>query len=292
MLSTEPNSVVPPEIVLRLDNPGSAQNTAVRDEFPVMRKMYENGICAPEPLWLETDPDPLGAPFLAMRRMAGAAPGTFWSADGVSPALGLALADVLAAIHRQGASTIWSRAPMAARDAVAEMVSHCEMGWRAEISSVTTACALNWLKRHLSCIDGFAAPVHGDVHFGNVLAEGDRLVCLTDWEFAHPGHPAEDLAFCRSYVEQVMPWRDFMAHYIAKGGAPIAEEQLHFFAIWGQLRNIAFGAGVLGSIANGAIPDVQSLSIALHSRAKLEAGLSQCLALAFEQDTDLLDRTN
>ncbi len=36
--------------------------------------------------------------------------------------------------------------------------------------------------------------VHGDLHSGNVLRRADgRLICI-DWEYAHAGHPLEDLA--------------------------------------------------------------------------------------------------
>lgn len=39
-----------------------------------------------------------------------------------------------------------------------------------------------------------ACLVHGDLHSGNVLREADgRLLCI-DWEYAHRGHPLEDLA--------------------------------------------------------------------------------------------------
>ena len=47
--------------------------------------------------------------------------------------------------------------------------------------------------------EGVASPfsrclVHGDLHSGNVLhGPGERFVCI-DWEYAHAGHPLEDLA--------------------------------------------------------------------------------------------------
>src|ERR1700722_617492 len=51
-LALEPNAKLPDELVMRIDNPGSAQNTSVRDEFPVLEAMYRAGASAPEPLWV------------------------------------------------------------------------------------------------------------------------------------------------------------------------------------------------------------------------------------------------
>src|SRR5262249_34460344 len=64
-------ATLPRELVLRCDRPGSVQATTVRDEFAVLEATYRANAFAPEPLWLESDPAPLGVPFLAMRRMPG-----------------------------------------------------------------------------------------------------------------------------------------------------------------------------------------------------------------------------
>jgi aminoglycoside phosphotransferase (APT) family kinase protein len=134
------------------------------------------------------------------------------------------------------------------------------------------------LNGHLSLIEGPAVPVHGDAHFANILAENNRLVCLLDWEFAHPGHPAEDLAYCRRYVEASVPWPDFMARYRAAGGAAVSEEQLRFFSLWAYLRNITYATNMLRDYLADGVHGIQSLAIALNTRVKLEALLSQTMA--------------
>lgn len=282
MANVAGNTTLPPAIVFRIDNPGSAQNTTVRDEFPVLQKLYRAGVRAPEPLWLETDPVPLGAPFFVMRCMRGSPPGDLWSAKNVSPALGFELAEVLAGLHAAGAHRIWPNAPRSAREAVAEMIEETERAWNVEgrITSVTIETALCRLKQNLPCIDGAAMPIHGDAHFANVLAEGNRIVCLTDWEFVHAGHPAEDLAFCRPYIEAIMKWGDFLNHYYAKGGVVVTDAQLQFFGIWGYLRNAVFAANALRRFPDTAAHDTQTLYIALHARARVEAMLAEKLAEA------------
>ena len=285
-LALESNAKLPDELVMRIDNPGSAQNTSVCDEFPVLDAMYRAGACAPEPLWLEGDLPHFGSPFLVMRRMEGSAPGDLWSAEGVSRAVALALAEALARLQRVDAASVWTSAPIAARVSVEQMIADLEKKRVGDgVSSVTIEFAFCWLKEHIACIEGPSVPVHGDVHFANVLADGDELICLTDWEFAHPGHPAEDLAFCRSYIEQIMPWDDFVAHYLACGGARVTDEQLRFFRVWGLLRNATFAANMLAGFTGGAIHDVQNLYIALHSGARIEALLSATVASEMGRDT-------
>ena len=286
LLSVEPNADLPEEMVIRIDAPGSAIDTTVRDEFPILDVMYRKGIAAPEPLWVEPDSQHLGAPFLVMRRMPGAAAGDLWGAQKVSPAIGLALAEALAGIHQANVAAIWPEAPSAARDAVKQMLDRFEATWREGNStpSIGMEGGYGWLRQHLHCIDGPTAAVHGDAHFANLLAQDDKLVCLLDWEFAHPGHPADDLAYCRPYVETIMPWGDFLAHYRKHGGPDVSEEQLRFFAVWGFLRNITFGANMLRDFHAGRLHGIQHLAIALNTRARIEALLSRSVADALARD--------
>jgi aminoglycoside phosphotransferase (APT) family kinase protein len=286
LLSVEPNARLPEEMVIRIDAPGSAINTTVCDEFPVIDAMYRAGIAAPQPLWVEPDAQPLGAPFLVMRRMPGNAAGDLWGAEKVSPAIGRALAEALAGVHRADVKTIWPDAPPAARDAVKNMLDTFEWSWRQgdSTASLGMEAAFGWLRQHLPCIKGPTTAVHGDAHFANLLALDDKLVCLLDWEFAHPGHPADDLAYCRGYVETIMQWSDFLAHYRDHGGRAVSEAQLQFFAVWGYLRNITFGANMLRDFSAGKLHGIQHLAIALNTRARLEALLSKSVATALARD--------
>lgn len=61
--------------------------------------------------------------------------------------------------------------------------------WHALRAGVEEGASAESAASHIgSCL------VHGDLHSGNVLHRADgRLVCI-DWEYAHAGHPLEDLA--------------------------------------------------------------------------------------------------
>jgi aminoglycoside phosphotransferase (APT) family kinase protein len=270
---------LPSELVIRCDRPGSAQATTVCDEFPVLEAMYRAGASAPEPLWLERDPGPLGAPFLAMRRMPGSTRGDYWNVGSATAAHARALAQALARIHGVDARSAWPAAAATARESVAALLTRHETSWRAlSFPSMVLECGYAWLHAQLRCLTGPSVPVHGDVHFANVLFEGVRISCLTDWEFAHAGHAAEDLAFCRNYIERVLPWVEFIAAYTAAGGHNVSDQELRFFGVWTYLRNATLGAIALRSVLGSDTPDIRTVAIALHSRARLEASLARTLA--------------
>jgi len=280
MLRLGATGSLPHELVLRCDRAGSAQATSVRDEFPVLRAMYEARAFAPEPLWLESDPEPLGSAFLAMRRMPGSSCGDYWSAGAAGPAHARSLAQALARIHGVEARAVWPRAPSSARESTAELVSGHETRWHEVLSAPSILLELGyaWLGQQLHVLTGASVVVHGDCHFANVLYDGERISCLTDWEFAHAGHPAEDLAFCRAYVERILPWAEFMEHYQASGGRQVSVAELGFFRVWTYLRNATLAARALPDVLAGRATDVHTVAIAVHARARLEASLAGVLA--------------
>jgi aminoglycoside phosphotransferase (APT) family kinase protein len=272
LFEIEPHAALPEAMVIRMDLDTAVEST-VRDEFPLIRVMFEAGVPVPEPLWLETDRAVLGAPFFVMRRMKGKAPGTLFDTSKVSPAIGLALAEALAQVHKAPAASIWPEAKETPAQVLVErMVATFEDGWRIskDKPSVIMECAFAWMRYHLRDLTGPAVPIHADAHFENILVEGDKLVCLLDWEFAHLGHPAEDLGYCRPFIEQIMPWDDFYARYRACGGREVSAAELRFFWVWGAARNASMATSTLRSMLDGRKRDIQTAAIGINTRVRCE----------------------
>ena len=62
--------------------------------------------------------------------------------------------------------------------------------------------ALRWLQRHLPAEPATLCLVHGDYRLGNIIVGPEGLRAVLDWEIAHLGDPAEDLAWVC-----LPPWR-------------------------------------------------------------------------------------
>jgi aminoglycoside phosphotransferase (APT) family kinase protein len=128
----------------------------------------------------------------------------------------------------------------------------------------TVTAAFYWLRRHASTFVNRQVIVHGDLDQRNILVEGEDICALIDWEVAHQGHPAEDLAYVREQVEALMSWTEFLAVYEAKGGTPVTPEQLRYGAVLSNLLRVttsmvAHVAYVDGTIDNFLMGTVRTL---------------------------------
>jgi aminoglycoside phosphotransferase (APT) family kinase protein len=271
---------LPESVVIRLDIPDSALGTTVIDEYPLVEHAFRHRIRVPEALWLEADSGYLGSPFMVTRRMPGrAAADTMFDFSGITPELALSLARALASVHALDPVPLWpSTGRQMARDCTADLFAKFEQRWRSASAirpSVIVECAFAALEDGLNHVIGSSRVVHADPSFQNVLVVDGEVGSLLDWEFAHPGDPAEDLAYVRSPVERVISWSRFMEEYRAHGGVAMSEERLKVFEIWASVRNIVFASSVLVSFENGVRNDIQSAAIAINTFPKLEAQLAQ-----------------
>ena len=270
---------LPASIVLRVDL--GRYGTSVCAEYPLIAALHRCGVPVPEPLWLEEDTAALGGAFLATRRMRGAPGGNMWGEGiNVSPAVVKAFAESLAKLHRTPLGSLLPQVGDAgARAATEAMIGDYEARWRAANpnASVPLELAFQWLRRELPRVGGDASLVHGDPGFQNTLVEGDALVCLLDWEFAHAGDPAEDLAYCRPAVSRVMPWEEFLEHYRAAGGAAVTPERLEYFEIWRTVRNASLGTRMLRDFIDGAVGGLESCAVGVNTFPRIESQLATSL---------------
>lgn len=110
---------------------------------------------------------------------------------------------------------------------------------------------LAWLRRHRErsgadfCSEAEVL-VHGDFRIGNLLVDESGLVAVIDWEFAHRGHPLEDLAW-----PLVRAWRfgrdaercggvgsaaTYLAAYNEDSGSRYTETELLWWELAGNVR--------------------------------------------------------
>jgi len=277
----EVTGALPGEIVLRLDT-GRGVGTSVIDEYRLLERVARRGLPVPEPLWLESSAEVFGHPFIVFRRMPGASAGDLIEgAFRKEPGTARALARVLGAVHAGGAALIED--PGERGSAVAhtrELLTHYRDWWRLKkpFPSLVIESAFLWLFGGLERGLGQASVVHADTGFHNLLLDEQGRGCLLDWEFAHFGDPAEDLASCRPAVEQCLPWADFMSEYQRHGGGPVSDFRLDYFSVWRPLRNAVVCGTTLHTMMAGEADDIDPVTIGLSTFQRLQADLAKTLS--------------
>jgi aminoglycoside phosphotransferase (APT) family kinase protein len=242
-------------LVLRRDLGGLIQDEALtrEQEFRVLVVAHRRGVRAPRPRWLCTDPAVLGVPFFLMDRLEGESVGRRVVRE---PALAEArrllpaqMGEQLALIHRidsraEGLDFLPAPDPGRSPAETALERTSQQLGRLGE-PHPALELGLRWLRRHAPPCP---APVlvHGDFRVGNLMVGPDGLRGVFDWEFAHVGDPAEDLAWpcVRSWrfghdiqrLGGVGSFEEFQAAYERAGGRKVERRAVEYWEVMGNLR--------------------------------------------------------
>lgn len=239
-------------------------------EFKVIRAAFDRGFPAPEALWVDTEHDLLpGGDFLIMKRSPGESGGSVFAAQGEVPQdLAKTLASILARLHKLPPMTELSTASESISSErwalpLSDCVHRYLTDWfqtfldQPHLPSPAIVSQFSWLLDNVPQVDGTPVLLHGDIGFHNFLFEKGQLVAVLDWEFAHLGDPAEDLAYVRNTLGTALDWPAFMAAYKAEGGYEVDEKRLQFFQVWGHLRNAASANIAAAKFADGQADDLK-----------------------------------
>lgn len=261
------------DFVIRRDMPGMFPDTDchhVHREFRMIRAAHARGFPAPQAVWVDTEHRLLpGGDFLVMRRAPGVAGGSVSEAGTAIPAdLARTLAQILAKLHALPPMPELADLSDTVRADLWDVpletcVRRYLEGWRRQfelephLPSPATAALFDWLIANIPAAPGKPVLLHGDMGFHNFLFDEGRLTAVLDWEFAHLGDPCEDLAYARNTLGSALDWPSFLAAYREAGGAPVDSRRLHFFQVWGHLRNAAASNLVTAKFANGTVHELK-----------------------------------
>jgi aminoglycoside phosphotransferase (APT) family kinase protein len=221
-------------------------------QFAVIKAAHSSGVPAPRPFWFL--PDLLGSPAVLVQRLSGE---TVGRRVVKLPYLATARANLpaqmgrtLAAIHAIDLEAHDLQAILPKPDInqtpAHMLISQCETNLdQVGEPHPALELALRWLRQNGPPPPERLVLLHGDYRLGNVVVDEQGLAGILDWEFAHIGDPAQDLAWplvraWRFKVDHlhfggVAPAEPFLQAYREAGGYVVASEQLFYWEVLGNV---------------------------------------------------------
>lgn len=228
------------DIVIRKVAPGRRAD-GLRPEYDVVSLVASSGIPTAFPLWFRDDC--FGSPAFSTTGVPGGMLGNVWgwtaepSDDAVAD-----LGQAMGTLHSLDVSRLGSlpMPPLRTRQdhlsAIAERSEVIDSAAGPEGEFIPLfELVLDWLQHHAPQDTQDQVLVHGDFGLHNALFSDGRLSGLLDWERAHLGNPAEDLAYVKPTLDQIGAWQNFLDAYVAAGGPPVITADLDYFTVWQDL---------------------------------------------------------
>ncbi|MDH3683507.1 MAG: phosphotransferase family protein [Acidimicrobiia bacterium] len=220
--------------------------TTLAPEFDTIRALGGSDVPLPRALWCDESGDWLGQGFFVTAFVPGTATMRPLRVEGGVPELrsvALDLARATARLHRFDwrSAGLSSAVPVTVDDAALTQLAIWEDQFERQRLEPHPALvwAFEWLRRNAPTAERVAI-VHGDLRFGNVLYEGDRLMALLDWEMTHLGDPVEDLGWVYRALwspERSLPFSEFLAAYEDELGSPVDAERLRWYQAFSEVKH-------------------------------------------------------
>jgi len=227
-------------------------------EFRVLSELRKTRVPAPRDMWLDATGSELGAPAMIIERVTGVTDILALRAPEPAArnrAIALDFADAAAKLHTVDVQGLGFLGHPTRETVAAEQVAL----WEAQFLKhrmephPAIAFAFQWLNTHTPVAERISL-VHGDYRLGNFLFEDERITALLDWEMAHLGDPAEDIAWAYRALwtpEMHLPLDGFVVRYHDAGGPAIQPENLLFYRLFGEIKHAVISLTAARSFADG-----------------------------------------
>ena len=254
---------------------------SVRDEFHLLKIIFDAGITVPRPYAEEPTGDVLGQPFMLLGLARGTNVGDVLDVWNGSPAVAFELARSLGRLHSVPVEKLRDQGldvDTTARDRMAREIDQYENNWRATgVASIALEIAFAWLRENIHLSDGPRALIHRDAGAHNLLSAEGRLTALIDWEHATIGTAAQDLGYIYPTVVQMCDWTDFMNMYVEAGGTAPTADQLNYYTLWGYTWTMSNLTGARAAFGSGASQDIRLGYADAYYSSRFQARLTDML---------------
>jgi aminoglycoside phosphotransferase (APT) family kinase protein len=264
-------------LILRADQPLTIfhmDGAIVNKEFNVVQVAFHSGLPVAEPLWLEDDPDALGARFFVSKKAAGTNFGDVMGATtALSEELIKDLVRVLAKIHAtelRGDDPHLTRSHLSKwlkYSSLAELVPEYVRYWQAIArkcdfgASPTLTRAFHWLLQNVPRNSEKPRLVHGDYGLHNVLLLDGKVSAVLDWEASYVGDPADEFFMFSQALGKQVDQTQLMRWYRDAGGVPMSDYRLRYFEVLSCLKGPITGYGSLSLIGRNPSADLKITTV-------------------------------
>jgi len=245
------------------------------EEYAVLRAMNGHGVCAPAALGLDTTGEVAGGPALVLARMSGEASAVDFLK--LAPEVGFAATSELARETAKLHAFDWQGAGL---KAAPNPVLHEIEQWESRFLShrleplPALAALFRWLKANVP-VPARLSLIHGDLRPGNFLFEGAKITGLLDWEMAHIGDPAEDIAWIYRALwspEKFLSFDGFAAQHAQLSGIATPRRNLTYYRIFSEVKFATISVSAAASYAAGATENLRHIDRA----AKIPEAVRLC----------------
>jgi aminoglycoside phosphotransferase (APT) family kinase protein len=278
----------PHRLVLRRDFDRGMLDSDLDAEFGLLTALWALGVPVPRPWWCVVRDSPLGQPFMIVDRADGTDLRKYLAAhpDVDRHRLGRRLVALQCAVHRLDRSEVLQRLDASSSGPGGELRRWTQLidGSGVDPGPLLRA-ATAWLERH---VPG-ATPrrlVHGDFKTNNLLVGADGEITVLDWELAHLGDPAEDVAWTMLWTTRydlvggMLSAEEYRAAYQAESGTELDPGALLFWRIFALVKLAAIFLTGVASGGSDRRPTLLLMGRGLHH---LEAELGELLGPALDE---------
>lgn len=286
---------MPADMVIQRGIPGQAVASIFLNEvqqFDLLTELFAVGMQVPRPVLVEQDVHWLDAAFMLAEQVPGVTVQPDYWMPVENEAVVLDLARQMALLHAQPVETVGRSMPQVRErydtQSWQEEIDGFAAVWfdRAHWPSINISAAIAWMRDNVDCVDDRRTIVHNDMIFHNILAQGDRITAVLDWEQSGIGHPGEDLGYCFPVVMAATNWDKFMDAYRGAGGADVTQRQIQFFALRAGLRLMSLViTGGRDSFEGGLSDDVLVASAGAHFSQRLMHRIAIVLNTILDSET-------
>jgi aminoglycoside phosphotransferase (APT) family kinase protein len=253
--------------VVRVEQ-GGVFGTSSGEEFALMRGLAQAGYPVAPALWYEPTGEVLGEPFFVMGFVEGAELADERAMDEATAADFVRILAELHAIDWSAAGIRPTIVPDSPSAATHLQIDRWAGIYRAAVPQPIPLLeeAAAWLHRNAPPLDRVSV-VHGDAGPGNVVQADERIVAVTDWEFAHLGDPAEDWSFCVAMRgARTMPRETWLAMFERIAGVHLSEQTWTYWEAFNLFKGACANTTCLAVFESGAnrAPNMAIIGTVLH----------------------------